>query len=290
MPKLRYFLLATRPKTLPAGIIPVFIGSAAAYSDGHFQWFYSFIALICSILIQVITNYINEIYDFKRGADTPDRLGPQRAVASGLIGQREMKYATILLVVCTFLLGLILTAEAGWPILVVGILSLIFAWAYTGGPFPLAYKGISDIFVLIFFGVIAVCGTYYIQMKSINIEIFLMSFAPGFLSMNILGINNIRDIETDRKAAKNTLALHLGRDNALRLFAVLYILSFLIPIMLYLINSNIFVLLPILTAPMAFHIAIELRKKHGAALNGVLAKAGMLLLLYGICMIVGLLS
>ncbi len=290
MPKIKYFLMATRPKTLPAGIIPVCIGSTAAYADGHFQWFYSFTALICSILIQIITNYVNEIYDYKRGADSAGRLGPQRAVASGLISLGEMKIMTIVLTVITFLIGLILVAEAGWPILIVGVLSLIFAWAYTGGPFPLAYKGIADIFVLIFFGVIAVCGTYYIQMKSVNIEIFIASFAPGFLSMNILGINNIRDIETDRKADKNTLALLLGRDNAVLLFNILNILTFLIPVTLYFISSNIFILLPILTAPLAFFLARELQKKHGSELNSVLAKAGLLLLLYGICMVVGILS
>ncbi len=290
MPKIKYFLIATRPKTLPAGIIPVCIGSAAAFTDGHFQWFYSFVALICSILIQIITNYVNEIYDHKRGADSPARLGPRRAVASGLITSAEMKIMTIVLAIITFLLGLILVSEAGWPIFIVGVLSLLFAWAYTGGPFPLAYKGIADIFVLIFFGIIAVCGTYYIQMKTINIEIFITSFAPGFLSMNILGINNIRDIETDRKVDKNTLALILGRDKAVLLFNILNIFTFLIPVILYFISSNIFILLPILTAPLAFLLARNLKKMHGSKLNSVLAKAGLLLLLYGICMIVGILS
>ena len=285
--KLKYFLKATRPKTLAAGIIPVCIGSAGAYYDGGFHAAYSSIALLCSTLIQIITNYINEIYDFKRGADTKERLGPQRAVASGLISVREMKSATILITIITFLLGMILVWKAGIIILIAGVCSLLFAYLYTGGKYPLAYKGISDIFVLIFFGIVAVSGTYYVQMEKITVGIFLAGLAPGLLSMNILGVNNIRDIETDRIAGKNTLAVRLGRKRAELLYILLLILAFIIPIGLSHLYQSFYMFLPLAALPFGIKLIFDLKKNHGKDLNKTLAKSGVLLLLFGILMSAG---
>ena len=167
--------LASRPKTLPASLIPVLIGASIAYYDNSIEVGYLIITFVCALLIQIITNFINEIYDYKKGADNEERLGPKRFVASGEISVKTMKYVSTILIIITFLLGLILVYGAGLLILAIGIFSLLFAYLYTAGPFPLAYKGFGDLFVLIFFGVVAVSGTYYIQTHSINIIVIIQS-------------------------------------------------------------------------------------------------------------------
>jgi 1,4-dihydroxy-2-naphthoate polyprenyltransferase len=178
----KIWFTAVRPKTLPASLVPVLIGTAMAFYDGFFNSFVFILTLVCSLLIQIITNFVNEIYDFKKGADTTERLGPRRAVALGLIRPNTMKTVIMVLVLFTLSLGMFLVfSGGGFFILTVGIVSIFFAYAYTGGPYPLAYKGLSDIFVLVFFGIIAVTGTYYLQAHRIIPEVLIASLAPGFL-------------------------------------------------------------------------------------------------------------
>ena len=281
---LKHWLLATRPKTLPAGLIPVIVGSSLAYSVSEINYLYFGVTVVCSLSIQIITNYINEIFDFKKGADTKDRIGPQRQVASGNISLRSMTLTSIILIALTFGLGLILVARGGLPILLTGIFSLFFAYAYTGGPYPLAYKGIGDIFVLIFFGIIAVAGTFYIQTLQITIVSILSGLAPGFLSMNILGVNNIRDINTDKLVNKLTLAVRIGETRAKYLYIILNILSYLSIFTIYYLFGSLWILLPLLSLPYGMYLSIKINKFKGSELNKILEGTGKLLLIFGILM------
>lgn len=281
--KFKIWLEATRPKTLAASFVPVLIGTVMAAYEGYFNLVVFCLTSICALLIQIITNFVNEVYDFKKGVDNPNRLGPQRAVASGLIQSETMIKVTWAIFFIAFILGMILVFMGGGIVIfIAGVLSLAFAFFYTGGPFPLAYRGISDIFVLIFFGIVAVTGTYYLQTQRITLEIFIASFAPGFLSMNILGVNNIRDIETDKNAGKITLAVILGERASKILYVIINLLAFLVPIILFLITRNIYFLSPLLVFPISIFICFQLFNSSGKKLNKVLAQTGALLLLYGI--------
>jgi 1,4-dihydroxy-2-naphthoate octaprenyltransferase len=274
---------ALRPKTLPASIVPVLIGTAMAHYDGSFNPAIFILTLLCSLLIQIITNFVNEIYDFKKGADGKDRVGPRRAVAAGLISPLKMKVVSGTLVLITFFIGLYLVfTGGGFFILSIGVLSLFFAYAYTGGPYPLAYKGISDIFVLIFFGVIAVTGTYYLQAHRLIPEVIIASLAPGFLSMNILGVNNIRDINTDKMVGKITLAVRMGEKPAKIMYVIINLLAFIIPVILYFSLENRYFLMPLLVFPISLVICLNLFKSSGPMLNKILAQTGLVLILYGI--------
>ncbi|MGB5985024.1 MAG: 1,4-dihydroxy-2-naphthoate polyprenyltransferase [Desulfobacterales bacterium] len=289
MAKLKHWAQATRPKTLAASIAPVLLGGAMALADGHFRWHLVLVALICAVLIQIITNYINEIYDYKKGADTRDRIGPQRIVAAGIVTPRQMRNVAAVLVLITFLLGLILVAEGGWPILLAGVLALLFAWAYTGGPYPLAYLGVADIFVLIFFGLVAVCGTYYVTAGHLTREVIIAAMAPGLLSMNVLGVANIRDIETDRAAGKITLAVRLGPRWSRQLYTALTLLAFTVNGLLYGLSKDPWMLLPLAALGYAYRINRNLYRAQGRELIATLAATGKLLLLHSILMGVGFL-
>lgn len=274
---------ALRPKTLPASIVPVLIGTAMAYYDGFFNPIILILTLICSLLIQIITNFVNEIYDFKKGADGKDRVGPRRAVSAGLIKPITMKIVSGTLALITFFIGLYLVFTGGGIfILSIGLLSLFFAYAYTGGPYPLAYKGISDVFVLVFFGVIAVTGTYFLQAHKLIPEVIIASLAPGFLSMNILGVNNIRDIDTDKMVGKITLAVRMGEKPAKIMYVIINLLAFIVPVILYFSLENRYFLMPLLVFPISLVICLNLFKSSGPKLNKILAQTGLVLILYGL--------
>jgi 1,4-dihydroxy-2-naphthoate polyprenyltransferase len=283
------WMLAVRPKTLPAGAVPVILGSALAAHDGAFQLLPSLVALICALGIQVATNFINEIYDFRKGADTAERLGPTRTVAAGIITEKTMISVSVTLVSVVFLLGLYLVYTAGWVILLIGVLSLLFAWAYTGGPYPIAYSGLGDIFVFIFFGLVAVGGTYFVQAHTVNLSVLYAAAAPGFFSVNILLVNNIRDIDTDLKVGKMTLPARIGGDRARRLYLLLTIAAYLVPVVLWLKGYPLWILLSLLTSPLAYFTVRELYASEGRELNHVLAETGKLLTLHGLLFSAGLL-
>ncbi|NTV98009.1 MAG: 1,4-dihydroxy-2-naphthoate polyprenyltransferase [Chlorobiaceae bacterium] len=282
-------MLAIRPKTLPAGAVPVVLGSALAAHDAQFRLLPALVALVCALGIQVATNFINEIYDFRKGADTRERLGPTRTVAAGIISERTMVRVSVTLAAFVFLLGLYLVYTAGWPILLVGLLSLLFAWAYTGGPYPIAYSGLGDIFVFIFFGLVAVGGTYYVQAHELNISVLYAAAAPGFLSVNILLVNNIRDIQTDRKVGKMTLPARIGPERARTLYVILTAAAYLVPLVLWLKGYPAWVLLSFFTLPIAFMTVRKLYSSEGRQLNDVLAATGKLLTLHGLLFSAGLL-
>lgn len=281
------WLHAIRPKTLIAGAAPVLLGSALAWADGLFEAWVAALALICSVLIQIASNFINELEDFHRGADV-NRVGPLRAVSAGLITPHSMKVASILTVGTAFLLGLPLVAHAGWPVLVIGVVSLVMAWMYTGGPFPLAYHGLGDVFAFVFFGVVAVTGTYFVHATSWSADAFVLSIAPGCLAANILGVNNIRDIPGDRSAGKITLAVRIGGRAARWLYVGLVATALLVPSLALRSHRGPFVMVPLIAAPLAIMVSIVLFRRTGAQLNPVLGMTALLYMIYALAMSAGL--
>ncbi|NTW51095.1 MAG: 1,4-dihydroxy-2-naphthoate polyprenyltransferase [Chlorobiaceae bacterium] len=282
------WMLAIRPKTLPAGAVPVVLASALAFADGVFKPLPALIALVCALGIQIATNFINEIYDFRKGADTSDRLGPTRTVAAGIISEKTMIRVSASLAASVFLLGLFLVAIGGWPILLVGMLSLLFAWAYTGGPFPIAYSGLGDVFVFIFFGLVAVGGTYFVQSLTLPLTVLVAAAAPGALSVNILLVNNIRDIETDRKVGKMTLPARIGAPAARRIYVFLTVLAYLVPLYMVGIGYSLWCLLCLLSIPLAIGMVQDLYRSEGRELNKVLAGTGKVLTVHGALFSAGL--
>ena len=211
---LSIWLSAARPKTLPAATAPVIVGCALAVGDGAFALLPSLTALLGAILIQIGTNYANDYYDFVKGTDTATRVGPTRATQAGLVTPAQMKRATVLVFALALLVGWYLVQHAGWPILLIGLLSIAFGLLYTAGPFPLGYNGLGDIFVLIFFGPVAVGGTYFVNTLEFSSQSLIAGLMPGLFSVGILTVNNLRDIDTDRIAGKKTLAVRFGRSFA----------------------------------------------------------------------------
>ena len=222
----RVWLLAARPPTLPAAVAPVLVGTAVATIDGPFSVGLFFQVLVAAILIQIGVNFANDLSDFRRGADTPERLGPPRAVAQGWLTERQMLGGAVVVFGGAIAIGISLTIAAGWPILVAGAASCIAAVAYTGGPWPYGYHGLGDVICFAFFGVVAVMGSGYVQSGALSWELAAASIPVGCLVTAILVANNLRDIDTDRSAGKRTLAVVLG-ERATRLeYVLLVVIAF----------------------------------------------------------------
>ncbi|GAB4134988.1 MAG: 1,4-dihydroxy-2-naphthoate polyprenyltransferase [Ignavibacteriales bacterium] len=270
--KFSRWLLASRPKTLPAAFAPVFVGSALAFNSGVFKFVNALIALICSVLIQVGTNFVNDLYDFLTGNDSPNRVGPTRALSSGLISIREMKLAIIITFGLTFVLGLYLVYQSDYWILLIGILSIISGIAYTAGPFPLAYNALGDLFVFIFFGFVGTIGTYYVQAVKI-IELSIWASVPvGALITNILVVNNLRDIDEDKSNNKITLAVIIGRQFTKFQYVLSIVISNLVIVFIYVkFIQNFFVLLPLITIPISISLIKMIFTTTGENLNKTLA-------------------
>lgn len=288
-PKIQSWLMASRPKTLLASVVPVFVGSALAIGESKFVLLYSLVALFCSTLIQVGTNFVNDLYDFLKGADNEDRKGPTRVLASGFITVNQMKAGSVLVFLTAFLLGLYLVFVGGKIILVIGVLSILAGIAYTAGPFPLAYNGLGDIFVFIFFGVVGTAGTYFIQAGKFSFLSIIASVPVGALITNILVVNNYRDIEEDRAANKHTLAVLLGKKFTRYQYLFLLLVSFLTPVYLYLnFGYSYWIFLPYLTLPLAFGLVKMLFTLEGLELNKTLENTAKLSALFGILFSIGL--
>jgi len=224
------WLSAARPRTLGAAFAPVFIGAALAWSDGVFRPTVALACLLGAIALQLATNFANDYFDFLKGADTEERLGPVRATAAGWVTPEQMRMAVILSFVGLALPAAYLVWTAGWPILLVGLLSMVCAVAYTGGPFPLAYLGLGDVFVLVFFGPVAVGGTYYAQSRDLPATAVVAGLMPGLIATALLAVNNLRDVNTDRVANKKTLAVRFGETFAkLEITACLVVPIILLP-------------------------------------------------------------
>lgn len=269
--KIDAFKLASRPKTLPASVIPVLVGTSLAVYHDKFNGVAAVVALCCSVLIQVGTNYVNDLYDYLKGTDKADRVGPQRALASGLLSVKEMETGIFLVFGLSFLLGLYLVYLGGWWILAVGVISILAGVAYTAGPYPLAYNGLGDIFVFIFFGFVATVGTYYVQSLEINMFSFWISIPVGALITNILVVNNYRDIEEDKNAGKFTLAVKIGARFTRVQYILLLIVSYLSLIVIYLnLKTNLMIFLPFLSLPVGINLIKMLFDNKGNELNHTL--------------------
>lgn len=283
------WLLASRPKTLPAAMAPVFVGTALAYDAGGFRWVPALICLAFALLIQVATNFANDYFDFKKGADTAERIGPTRAVAAGLIKPETMKRMTAITFAVAFIIGLCLIPYGGWWLLAVGVASVVCGYAYTAGPYPLAYVGLGDVFVMVFFGVVAVCCTYYVQTGYIGLEVLLASTAIGGLSTNLLVINNLRDIDTDKVANKRTLAVRLGRRFSIWEYRFFVAWAFVSTIWMAFDMQDSWVQLPLLTFPLGLMLSVSVAKaRSGAEFNGLLAKTALLLILFSVTLCIGI--
>lgn len=289
MSTLKIWIDATRPKTLPAAAAPVIMGSAMAFNDGLLHLPAALAALFGALLIQIGTNFANDYFDYIKGADTKERLGPTRATQAGLVKPSIMKMAFILTFLLAFIIGLYLIYRGGWPLFFIGILSILLGILYTGGPYPLGYNGLADIFVLIFFGPVAVGGTYYVQALEINQVVLLAGLAPGLISMAILTVNNLRDIHTDAKAGKRTLAVRFGAGFARLEYLLSLIAACLLPLLLvYLTQENFYSVLTLFALiPAVPGIKLVFTGISGPPLNQVLADTGRLLFLYSIIFSLG---
>jgi len=287
--KFQSWILASRPKTLLAAVVPVVVGSALAINKGKFNFIYSFIALLCSLLIQIGTNFINDLYDFLKGADNHKRKGPVRVLSSGLISVREMKIGSFLVFIFAFLLGLYLVFACGIVVLIIGVVSILAGIAYTAGPFPLAYNGLGDLFVFMFFGIVGTAGTYFLHLKEFSLLSFLTAIPVGALITNILVVNNYRDIEEDKAAGKYTLAVILGRTFTRYQFIFLLFASFAVPAVLYFIyNFHAWIFLPYITLPLAYRLVDMLFTLEGFQLNKTLELTAKFSALFGILFAAGL--
>ena len=287
--KINIWVQAARPKTLAAAFTPVLVGAAIALHDGAFQAIVTFVALWCAFLIQIGTNFANDYFDFIKGADTDERIGFERATAAGLIAPKTMLQATILVMAIAFFSGLYLVWIGGWTILIIGVLSLIFGILYTGGPFPLGYNGLGDVFVFIFFGIVAVMTTYYVNALEWSEATFWASLAVGALCTNILVINNLRDVEQDAKVGKRTLGVLIG-DTALKFeYTLMLALAFAIPPHFHVqLDYALWIYLPFFSLPLAlFHLRKVWTETHKPNLNKVLEQTAQLMAIYGILFSMG---
>ncbi len=288
---MRIWWMAARPRTLPAAVAPVLVGTALAAEEDAFHALIFLAALLGAIFIQIGTNLANDYSDAKRGADTVDRLGPVRVTASGLVAPRRVLYATWAAFAVAALAGLYLTIEVGPEILAIGILSIAAGVLYTGGPKPYGYEGLGEVFVFVFFGLVAVNGSYYVQLEELDALPILLSIPVGLLSAAILVVNNVRDIETDRRAGKRTLAVRMGRERSRSLYAGMIVAAFLLlPVALLLGDGSAWGLLGLLSAPLALPPLRAVRERvDGPSLNEALAGTGALLGAYALLVAVGLL-
>lgn len=288
---LAVWISATRPRTLPAALAPVLVGSAFAWRDNSLVWPAALACLGFALLIQIGTNFANDYFDFIKGADTAERVGPRRAVASGLVSPGKMKLATILVFAAAFLVGLTLLKYGSWPLLVIGVTSILCGIAYTGGPYPLGYNGLGDVFVFIFFGLVAVGATYFVQAGAVTFDVMLAACAVGLLSTNILLVNNYRDVETDAKAGKRTLVVRFGRRFARIQFGVSLAVAFTIPVHLVLRGYPLPALLPLAILPLALRQIVRLAAaRTPAELIALLGDTGKLLALYAILLSAGVIA
>jgi 1,4-dihydroxy-2-naphthoate octaprenyltransferase len=287
--------MASRPKTLWASVSPVIVGTAIAYRDGLAHWPSAVTALLGAVLIQIGANFANDLFDHLRGADSPARTGPLRVTQAGLASQRQMRGAMILVFSSALLVGIYLVVRGGWPIVAVGIVSIIAGILYTGGPYPFGYHGWGDLFVFVFFGPVAVVGTYFVQARTAAPAVWTASLALGALATAILVVNNMRDIDTDARAGKRTLAVRLGRFGSVGEYTLMLLVSIAIPIILYFTGlSGPGVLLAsvvgVIFVPLLLKSLRSQRQplKTNTILNDLLAQTAQVNLIYAIAFAIGI--
>ncbi|HEY7962360.1 MAG TPA: 1,4-dihydroxy-2-naphthoate polyprenyltransferase [Solirubrobacteraceae bacterium] len=287
----RIWIMAARVRTLPAAIAPVLVGTSLALGAGHFRALAFVAALLGAIFIQVGTNLSNDYSDARRGADTEDRLGPVRVTAGGLVPPRQVLLATYVTFGLAVLCGVYLVYVAGWELLAVGAASILAGVLYTGGPRPYGYEGLGELFVFLFFGVVAVAGSYFVQVQSLPWQPFVVAVPVGLLASAILVVNNVRDLDTDRRAGKRTLAVRLGRARTRSLYVAMLAGAFALAPLPWLLGSmSAWLLLCWAAIPLALSLARVVRTSvDGPTLNGALAKTGALQLLFCLLLSAGIL-
>lgn len=306
--KLRAWLMAMRPRTLPAAASPVIVGTACAHADDVLDWPAAILALVGALLIQVGTNLANDYYDHKKGADTADRIGPTRVTQAGLIAPAQVRLSFITAFALAFAVGIYLIIVGGWIVLAIGIASIISGWAYTGGPYPLGYHGLGDVFAFVFFGPVAVIGTWFVQAQAHapqwtgellalpplsstpTLLVILASIPLGLLTAAILMVNNYRDVDTDRIAGKRTIAVRFGRRTMRALYSAMLATSIAMPIALFAIDStNPWVLLACAAVvPAIPPWRAMMTKTEGPPLNQALGSTARLLLIYSMLLGAGI--
>jgi 1,4-dihydroxy-2-naphthoate octaprenyltransferase len=287
--RLQIWWLAIRPKTLPAAVGPVAVGTAVAFADGHFMALPALGCFLGAMLLQIGVNLANDYFDFKNNIDSDERQGPVRVTQSGLIAPEDVKRGMIICLILAAFVFLYLGVVGGPPIILVGIASVLAALAYSGGPYPIASNGLGEMFVFIFFGLVAVGGTYYIQAKDLTAVALMAAVPPGLLITAIMVVNNLRDIDTDKKAGKNTLAVILGRYRTIIEYKSLIWVSYLIPVLMLIMDmSDAFILLPLTTFPMARSLIFKVECDLGSNLNELLSSTARLSLIYSLMFSFGL--
>ncbi len=285
---LKIWIESTKPKVFTASIAPVLVGSALAQANGVFTWWKAPFILICAMLIQTISNWVNDIYDFRRGADERGRVGPRRVLVEGFLTPAQLIRASWIAAIVCFLLGMPLVVASGWPTLAMGVACLVAAWAYTGGRFNLAYHGLGDLAAFLFFGVVGVTGTYYVYAGSFSSESLVAALGPGFMVANILGVNNIRDIPTDSLVGKRTLAVRIGGTPARWLYVVLCLSAILGPSLLLAEWRGPWLMAPIAALPYGLLVCLMVLRRQGADLNPALFGSAILYLQYSVLLALGL--
>jgi 1,4-dihydroxy-2-naphthoate polyprenyltransferase len=282
------WILASRPRTLPAAAAPVIVGTAVAFSDGRFAWGPALAALLGALLLQIGANFANDVFDYQKGADTSDRLGPVRVTSAGLLTPRQVKTGMWAAFGLAAVCGVYLAVHAGWPVIVIGLCSILAAIAYTAGPYPLGYHGLGELAVFLFFGLAAVCGTYYVQARQFNLAAVASALPMGLLAVAILIVNNLRDLETDRASGKRTLVTRFGADWARREYLWVIGLAYLIPWVMWLTGgSSAWVLSTWVTFPLVLSLRKSIYTLTGRPLNKILGQTGQLELLYGLAFSAG---
>ncbi|MFP5245962.1 MAG: 1,4-dihydroxy-2-naphthoate polyprenyltransferase [Thermoanaerobaculia bacterium] len=285
---MRHWFLAARPKTLSAAVVPVLMGSAlAAHEPAGITWWVFVCALLGAVLIQIATNFINDALDFKKGADTGERLGPIRVTQAGLISADAVMRAAVICLVLAALCGIPLLYRGGWPMLIVGLASIAAAYAYTGGPYPLAYHGLGELFVILFFGFVAVGGTFYAHSLQWTQSAFWAGLGAGSLATILLVINNLRDVAGDRRSNKRTLVVRFGERFARFEIVLFALLPFVCAFVLAWTRTQWGLLLPCGALPLALFVIVRALRSEGVMLNRALAMAGALQWAYGILFVVG---
>ena len=282
-PRFKLWLSAARPKTLAAAVVPVLVGASIAWYNQLFRADTTAVAFFCAFVIQIGTNFANDYFDFIKGADTDERLGFERATAAGLIKPETMRNATIFTMLTAFVAGLYLVWIGGWIVLAIGLASLLFGVLYTGGPYPLGYNGLGDIFVFIFFGFVAVMGTYYVNALQWSALSAWASIPIGALCVNILVVNNLRDVDQDRIANKRTLGVLFG-EQALRVeYVSMLLISYISPAVIFFFHPvSYWIFLPMLSLPEAFRLnRLVWNNKDKRTLNNTLGHTARLMFIFG---------
>ncbi len=289
MSRARAWVLACRPATLAAAFVPVAVGTAVAVAAGGFRAGPASAALVGAMLLQIGANLANDVFDYEKGADTAERLGPVRVVQAGLLPASSVRAGMLVVFALALGVGAYLTAIAGPAIVVIGLASIACAVAYTGGPFPLGYNGLGDVFVMLFFGFVAVCGTAFVQAGGVPALAWWCAVPVGALATAILVVNNVRDAETDARAGKRTLAVRFGRGFGVAEYALLVAAAYGVPVLLVATGRLApLALLPLVTLPLALPLLKSVARDHGATLNRTLVGTARLLLLHGVAFAAGI--